>query len=477
MSAYDPRIIAIALEDLLREMALWSAKASDTLAFATYSQRQAQESAERMMHQAAIFFDQAQLDEERVAKITSEASAIVDKCEGAAVESNQTLDQAQEAVEAAASTLELWEEELGQALVWLERAKARLARAEQEYNQACRAFDQAGSNLEHAEARLRACRNDRERHNCNREAEAVREAQIEFQQAAHRVQIAEIEVAAAREEVAAAKARVACCRRAVEYATQALSVARDAESQSLQAVNSAERSSELAKAAAKSALAARERIAAEIEIAEQMLSVARNAASLADEAAARLTTADKAEESAQRYLFGARREIEHRVHLLYEINRPDMGIAVSAAGGPVGTSAPSLRVSPAPGNRADKGIRFVNVADLPDPSDISGSEDFKKVPESEMRSGLMKLQEMRPLIENGTGASADYWADYDRKQGLDFANGYQRVYEAFYGDDFIRLNKHGDSYSIDNGRHRIWLAKRMGISQLPMQIVEKHSGK
>lgn len=126
-----------------------------------------------------------------------------------------------------------------------------------------------------------------------------------------------------------------------------------------------------------------------------------------------------------------------------------------------------------PSEWVDQGVRDVPVADLPNPEGIHNAGDFVKVSEDDMRAGLQRLQEMRPTIESGVGASSDYWADVDKQQGMDYAHGYRRIYDAFYGQDAIRLCKDGDRYSIDNGRHRIWLAKQMGIASLPARVIER----
>jgi hypothetical protein len=107
------------------------------------------------------------------------------------------------------------------------------------------------------------------------------------------------------------------------------------------------------------------------------------------------------------------------------------------------------------------------------PEYIQGAGDFQKVKLDEMQDGLKKLQEMKPVIEQGVGNSKDYWSDIDKKKGLDYPNGYQRVYEAFYGAEPIRIIKDGDKYDITNGRHRIWAAKQLGIKTLPLVLVER----
>ena len=141
-------------------------------------------------------------------------------------------------------------------------------------------------------------------------------------------------------------------------------------------------------------------------------------------------------------------------------------------------SAPQSGSSPASRSiqpRVQHRLQNLMVSSLPAPEGISGAADFSKVSENEMRAGIKRLQEMRPVIESGAGAASDYWADLDRQRGLSYVDGYQRIYDAFYGQDAIYVEKDGDNYDIINGRHRIWLAKQMGIDNLPMRVTERRS--
>jgi len=121
----------------------------------------------------------------------------------------------------------------------------------------------------------------------------------------------------------------------------------------------------------------------------------------------------------------------------------------------------------------DAGIQRIPVHDLPPPEGISGTADFEKISMEEMQAGISRLKEMQPAIESGTGANSDYWAEYDRRYKFAYSNGYQRIYDAFCGMDAIKLTFDGDKYDIINGRHRIWLAQRMGIDYLPMRVTRK----
>ena len=463
----DPRILTVVFEDLLYDLALWSTAARETLATAYQTQRQSREDAARALHHAAVVLDEAQADQAAVNQLLADSTSLVHQSENGKVEAHNTLNEARRELQNANATLEFWEEELRKALAWLERAEARLARALDEYERARNAFEQAKWNAERAESKYRACMNDRNRSNCNSEARALNAAQEELQRAIYRLQVAEAEVIAAREEVAAAKARVECCSNAVHYATEAVNVALESVADAEQAVNAVERALEFAQAAEQNALAAQEKITTELTAAEEMLAASREAVSMTETAGQRLADADRSEESAQRHATGSRHELEYRLRMLHQFDLPDLYSATSIQAVACAAGAPGK-------TWIDRGISFISVSDLPNPEGIVGQRDFKKITEAEMRSGLAKLQEMKSLIESGAGASSDYWANYDREHKLDFSEGYQRVFDAFYGNDCIKVNKDQNAYDIDNGRHRIWLAKQMGIEELPMRVVERN---
>jgi hypothetical protein len=124
----------------------------------------------------------------------------------------------------------------------------------------------------------------------------------------------------------------------------------------------------------------------------------------------------------------------------------------------------------------DRGIQHVRLADLPHPDGINGPDDFRKVNLETMQAGIRRLQEMQPIIESDDGQRSDYWAQVDQQHGLSYDQGYQRIYEAFYGDTAIKLERIGNQYTIINGRHRVWLAKQIGIETLPARVTERQAG-
>lgn len=115
----------------------------------------------------------------------------------------------------------------------------------------------------------------------------------------------------------------------------------------------------------------------------------------------------------------------------------------------------------------------INVADLPDPEDITGPEDFKKWSMEGMTEGFKRLQVIRAEMANGRGLDSDYWRAYDQERGLDPSNSYTEVFNTFYGDNnSIKIGVKNGQYDIINGRHRIWLAKRLGLETLPVSLTK-----
>lgn len=112
----------------------------------------------------------------------------------------------------------------------------------------------------------------------------------------------------------------------------------------------------------------------------------------------------------------------------------------------------------------------INSIDVRD-TVIKGESDFHKVTHDQMKDGVKKLESsVRPAVEQG--ADGDYFSDLDQQKGLDYEHGYRRVYDAFYGNEPIRLDKDGDTYTVTNGYHRIFVAKELGIQTIPALVIE-----
>ncbi|MCL4488664.1 MAG: hypothetical protein M1570_11115 [Chloroflexi bacterium] len=148
------------------------------------------------------------------------------------------------------------------------------------------------------------------------------------------------------------------------------------------------------------------------------------------------------------------------------------GVSSSVTSSPAMGALASTGLAAAPGSSpwVCEGIQSVSVdaislADSP----VTGLADFHKVSAQEMTEGLAKLQNVvMPAIAQG--ADADYFSQLDASQGLDYASGYRRIYDAFYGQGAIVLNKVGNQYQVVNGYHRLFLADQLGMKNLPALV-------
>jgi hypothetical protein len=100
-----------------------------------------------------------------------------------------------------------------------------------------------------------------------------------------------------------------------------------------------------------------------------------------------------------------------------------------------------------------------------------GPDHFAKVSYATIAAGIARLaNEVKPQVDRGEGR--DYFRKRDGEAGLDYAHGLESVYDAFYGGDPIRLTKSAGRYSVTNGRHRLLVARKLGLESVPASVVE-----
>lgn len=120
----------------------------------------------------------------------------------------------------------------------------------------------------------------------------------------------------------------------------------------------------------------------------------------------------------------------------------------------------------------DQGMQDVPVSDLPDPDDIAGPEDFNHhITYEDAIRAAKEYQQMQPLIQQGY--TGDDFSAEDAVNRLDYEHGRRRIYDLYYGNDPIRVDKDGDHYDIISGRHRVFAAKEVGLETVPARVVEK----
>jgi flagellar biosynthesis regulator FlaF len=126
----------------------------------------------------------------------------------------------------------------------------------------------------------------------------------------------------------------------------------------------------------------------------------------------------------------------------------------------------------------EKGIQNIPVKYLTphlygERSHVKSKGDFHKVSYEDMVEGFRKLNNVvLPGVQEG--ASGDDFSQMDAQQGLDYEHGYRRIYDAFYGEGAIHVNKLGEnSYDIDNGYHRIFVARDMALETISAKVAER----
>jgi len=109
----------------------------------------------------------------------------------------------------------------------------------------------------------------------------------------------------------------------------------------------------------------------------------------------------------------------------------------------------------------DRGIIDVPVQDLPISEDVNGPEDFDHhISWEDAKAATEKLPEIQKGVAEGKTAD-------------DFTGNDRRVYDLYYGNDPVYVNKDGENYDIISGRHRIYAAKHLGLSTIPAHVKEK----
>ncbi len=120
----------------------------------------------------------------------------------------------------------------------------------------------------------------------------------------------------------------------------------------------------------------------------------------------------------------------------------------------------------------DRGVIDVPVADLPEPEGVSGPQDFDHhISWENARSAAERLPDIQ--AEMRAGKTADDFSADDQQNGLDYTHGKRGVYDLFYGNDPVAVDKNDAGYSINSGRHRIYAAKAVGLESIPARVMEK----
>jgi hypothetical protein len=127
-----------------------------------------------------------------------------------------------------------------------------------------------------------------------------------------------------------------------------------------------------------------------------------------------------------------------------------------------------------PNDWKDLGIVDVPVADLPSPDGVSSPDDFNHhISWEDAKSATEQLPQLQKEVS--AGKIGDDFTVEDEAAGLDYQNGRRRLYDLYYSPyDPVQVDKMGNQYFINSGRHRIFAAKELGLNTIPARVKEKN---
>ncbi len=156
--------------------------------------------------------------------------------------------------------------------------------------------------------------------------------------------------------------------------------------------------------------------------------------------------------------------------MVHDVDKARAILAAAPAGsvaGGISTSTASVATSlPTPAGRT--GMSLVSLDEVIDPMEhVKTPMDFQKMSLSDMQVALnlldaKVLRAVQSGAERGDMVSLDAAAGWSQR-----AVNHARTYDLFFGSDRIVLSRGASGYTVTNGAHRIWLARRMGITHLP----------
>ena len=124
----------------------------------------------------------------------------------------------------------------------------------------------------------------------------------------------------------------------------------------------------------------------------------------------------------------------------------------SNAGSGMGSSGASETLAPTLGTHRDVPLELVE-----EPEFATG--EWEEANQADMRASFERLPSVQRAIANG---------ELDALVAADPSS--QRAYEWFYGGDAVRLDWHEGKYLITGGKHRVELARRLGLSYIPAVV-------
>jgi hypothetical protein len=138
----------------------------------------------------------------------------------------------------------------------------------------------------------------------------------------------------------------------------------------------------------------------------------------------------------------------------------------------ISVAPPPPAPAPGPIEIGTGSVGLVPLAQIDDSdSPVDSPSAFTKVSLPDVRVGLARLEDVvLPAVRSGRDRA--HFERLDRERGHTGDASYARVFDAYFGSGAITLARGADGrLTVVNGYHRLWAARRLGMTELPVRIV------
>lgn len=325
MSNFDPQILITVLEDLNYELTLWSSMASDSVKDFTHENNMALERSQTLQNTVKIIDEEVKENEISVQDTKYEVDAETENCHSALTQAEKALSNSNNVLSQARSAESEWSMKVTEAESRVSSLKGQLATAQRELESAQRELESAQREYSNACSAYNSVSNNK-----NSSASDVSSAYSRVQAAEHKLRVAEQRVAELKEKVRRLKDELQKALDWLEVCREKLNLARQAVNQASQAVEYAKNAISLSKEAELSIYKAGEflkiadeNLKEEIELNEILNVKSKKVDEVTNESQSYFKQGLDSETSAQNYFSSAKREIDKKIDLLYELNRSE----------------------------------------------------------------------------------------------------------------------------------------------------------
>jgi len=172
--------------------------------------------------------------------------------------------------------------------------------------------------------------------------------------------------------------------------------------------------------------------------------------------------------------------VETGIRMIAELTETSINTGVDFMEGAISTVTGLLDFTSSPVPSGFQWMRLDSIELTEIWEEVKGPADFRPHTSYDtMIKGLetLRVKVLPAIASQGYTADSFFFAEMDRNADIDFENGTQRVYDAFFGQDAIALqfDPHTGKYNVINGRHRIKAAFDSGWLAVPVKALRKHT--